>query len=439
MQIKGLSAPLWNKRLNTGAVNKRLNENNTDVFISFKSEPDYGKEYSKFIIDLAEKYMYCKNFYEPLTDEIWEKIPLSEKIFNHSSANELMSQRYFSVMALITKMQDGRKKNDEKTKDNTKIIGGIKGSLTNVINERKDLKKEIENQKIEDEKIQESLNELLVKQKKWNYYTDNLTNGVVKLIQSERENKKENPDNKMMELDELNGIMLKGLTDENEEKIIKWIKDKTGCEVINFDFADKTEDDVIDDLMNLQQETSDKNERTFVHIKNLEKFTEPIEDNDKIIGKLKRFFQCCSKKYNCILISRVEHPEKIDEDLLADQRFVIKLDADLIQNDKKMDVIQNHDGYKLKIGKNADNTINLYLGDSGYNDKTLWIDSNKNDDIISVIARLEKIKQIDKFKNIKTIQCPQPEKAEDLPSFYRIESRFTYTGVPIYEKVIESS
>lgn len=280
---------------------------------------------------------------------------------------------------------------------------------------------------------------MLVKEKKWNYFTDNLTNGVVKLIQSERGNKKENPDNKMMELDELNGIMLKGLTDENEEKIIKWIKDKTGCEVINFDFADKTEDDVIDDLMDLQQEAGDKNERTFVHIKNLEKFTEPIEDNDKIIGKLKRFFQCCSKKYNCILISRVEHPEKIDEDLLADQRFVIKLDADLIQNDKKMDVIQNYDGYKLKIGKNADNTINLYLGDSGYNDKTLWIDSNKNDDIISVIARLEKIKQIDKFKNIKTIQCPQPEKAEDLPSFYRIESRFTYTGVPIYEKVIESS
>ena len=99
-----------------------------------------------------------------------------------------------------------------------------------------------------------------------------------------------------------------------------------------------------------------------------------------------------------------------------------------------MDCVQVLDGYNLKFGLQKEDSVNLFLGDSGYNQEILWIDSFENEKIDAVLENIDKIKKIDKFKKIRQIQCPKPNSTEELKSFVKLENRYTYDNKPIYQK-----
>ncbi len=82
-------------------------------------------------------------------------------------------------------------------------------------------------------------------------------------------------------------------------------------------------------------------------------------------------------------------------------------------------------GVKMKYGKSKQ--VCLY---SGYNDRILWVDSSKTDDITRVLEDIDKIKTIKQFNNVEIIQCPRPDSA--ISGFGPI-SHYTANGSTIYE------
>lgn len=101
-----------------------------------------------------------------------------------------------------------------------------------------------------------------------------------------------------------------------------------------------------------------------------------------------------------------------------------------------MECIQVLDGYNLKFGEDDGESVNLFIGDSGYNPEILWIDSSDNEKIDAVIENLDKIKKIDKFKNINRVECPIPDLKDKTESFRKLENRYTYDNKPIYQMII---
>lgn len=65
--------------------------------------------------------------------------------------------------------------------------------------------------------------------------------------------------------------------------------------------------------------------------------------------------------------------------------------------------------YRFYYGDNKEDVIDLYKGSFGWDEKVLWIDSEKNKDIMLVRNFIENIKGIEYFKNVKSIEFPQTE------------------------------
>ena len=83
----------------------------------------------------------------------------------------------------------------------------------------------------------------------------------------------------------------------------------------------------------------------------------------------------------------------------------------------------------MKYAKNKD--VNLYVGHS---DKILWVDDIGNEDaVIESIRQIDKIKLVDRFKNVSVIQYPAYY--SNIDGFSKT-SFYTSSGIPIYGKKI---
>ena len=74
--------------------------------------------------------------------------------------------------------------------------------------------------------------------------------------------------------------------------------------------------------------------------------------------------------------------------------------------------------------------VNLY---QGYNNSVLWIDSSQQMAIKQACRMINKIRQLDLFKNVSKVQCPKPD--VNITNFYPI-GFYTKDGTIIYERMI---
>lgn len=85
-------------------------------------------------------------------------------------------------------------------------------------------------------------------------------------------------------------------------------------------------------------------------------------------------------------------------------------------------------GLNLKYAEDA--SVNLY---QGYNNSVLWIDSSQQMAIKQACRMINKIRQLDLFKNVSKVQCPKPD--VNITNFYPI-GFYTKDGTIIYERMI---
>ena len=85
-------------------------------------------------------------------------------------------------------------------------------------------------------------------------------------------------------------------------------------------------------------------------------------------------------------------------------------------------------GLNLKYAEDA--SVNLY---QGYNNSVLWIDSSQQMAIKQACRMINKIRQLDLFKNVSKVQCPKPD--VNITNFYPI-GFYTEDGTIIYERMI---
>lgn len=124
-----------------------------------------------------------------------------------------------------------------------------------------------------------------------------------------------------------NGIIFAGNgLDLND--VTKWLAEKSLCWSKNVDFSNITREEALRQLMTIAKIAGDDPPtRAIIQIDNFKRFTTPNTENDKFISKLKAFLSCCAEKYKCTVIASVDDASQIDNYLMADHRFNIKIDA----------------------------------------------------------------------------------------------------------------
>lgn len=164
----------------------------------------------------------------------------------------------------------------------------------------------------------------------------------------------------------------------------------------------------------------------------INKFFSLDNSNDKQNSDLAKKLQ--------FLLERPEKPKRLDTP--DNYQYEKPMKNIILRNRSDRLVVREfnniYDGYNLRFGFKPEENVNLYLGDSGYNNKILWIDSQSNKKIKAVFNNFREIRQLDKFKNIDTIQFPEPENITEFPRYEKLENRYTKDYKPIYEKRVIS-
>ena len=398
-----------------------------------KFEPSFtGQQYDSGYytdqeIELAKKYKYAKNFDEHLRTDIWNSFSGWKQLWG--SYYKDTQYTFDEVKKLINELS----KNDNNL--TTKIsrleteLSETDKKIIEKENKQKELTEKIEKQITKNKEKQKEIKKIETEQKRISYLKENINNALILPLKAEKELGK-----KLVVLDRLNGIMVSNASSLMMNALINSVKHNSGCEVEKVDFNDLTEKEVIKKFKEISQSAANKKNRTLIYVENFEKYAKNTPENETIIGKLKNFLQCCSAKYNCIVLTNVDEPNHLSPEINADHRFKIHLDTKNVRENTIMDCVQVLDGYNLKFGLQKEDSVNLFLGDSGYNQEILWIDSFENEKIDAVLENIDKIKKIDKFKKIRQIQCPKPNSTEELKSFVKLENRYTYDNKPIYQK-----
>lgn len=124
-----------------------------------------------------------------------------------------------------------------------------------------------------------------------------------------------------------NGIMLVG-KNSNLSDVAKWLAKESDCWLEKVDFSSLSKPEAMKRLFYISNKAKEKNKRTLIEINNFERYTTPTEENRSIIGALKSFLSDCGKDYKCTIIAHSDDMSKIDNIVVADHRFQIKIDEE---------------------------------------------------------------------------------------------------------------
>lgn len=295
--------------------------------------------------ELARRFLHSTNFDSALRDAVKSRYSGAERaaLWVIGELENTISSEVSSVKSLIREMKQELAEEAERLKrQRTRLItydydaeirsiNTQKEEMTKTLKveglakKREQIKLEKNNLDIEEKDL--NLEKELVLEQKLSDYTDDIKTKFINKVQLEKEEGK-NKNNSPSKLTFPNGIMLSGLDNDINNELIQWTVKKTGCELKKVDFANLTESGALNELNTIAKNAKETNKRTIIHIKNIEKFTTPTQNNAEIIPKLKNFLQKCAGEYKCTVITDVKDPSKLASAITADQRFEVIVKAD---------------------------------------------------------------------------------------------------------------
>jgi len=290
----------------------------------------------------ANKYLHSSNFNQALRDEIRSDLSTGKKFLNFifDSYESEVQDKFNAVKKSINEMLEEIERKRKREQDHLDYLRGREREAAREADklrkEQEEVNKKIklskinsqkenlvlENNKLDLEEKNIALEKELLQDQKFSNYSDTLKIKFINLAQNEKTIKSSGGNIFP------NGIMLSNFDEGIGTELIQWTAKKSDCKLKEIDFADFSEEEVLKELMNVAKEAQDNDKRTLIHIKNFEKFTTPINENEKIIGKLKNFLQKCAGEYKCTVITEVKNPKKLSPEITADQRFKLKIDGD---------------------------------------------------------------------------------------------------------------
>lgn len=328
-------------------VEYKLNQSSQikDEFASTnKSQKEISFGYS--IEYYAKRFLHSSNFDEALRSELWDnEVNFSQAIgdFFTNKATNRVNNMFYQVKSRIKELlKDIADEAERLTRQRTRLmtydydaeirsINTQKEEMTKTLKveglakKREQIKLEKNNLDIEEKDL--NLEKELVLEQKLSDYTDDIKTKFINKVQLEKEEGK-NKNNSPSKLTFPNGIMLSGLDNDINNELIQWTVKKTGCELKKVDFANLTESGALNELNTIAKNAKETDKRTIIHIKNIEKFATPTQNNAEIIPKLKNFLQKCAGEYKCTVITDVKDPSKLASAITADQRFEVIVKAD---------------------------------------------------------------------------------------------------------------
>lgn len=123
-----------------------------------------------------------------------------------------------------------------------------------------------------------------------------------------------------------NGIMIQGLKPKSLDEVAELLALHSDFNYRKIDFAGLTPEDALRKLGDIARSAKDDSKRTLLQIDNFSRFTAITEGHTSFIPKLKAFLTSCAEKYKCTVVADTEDISKITPEVMAVQRFPIKLD-----------------------------------------------------------------------------------------------------------------
>lgn len=325
-----------------------------------KKEINFGASMS--IDSYARKYQFCSNFEESLMADLWSnEVSLGQAIgdFFTNKATDRVNNMYNQIIDRISELEEIDRRQREQArwsssysrsystseyKKETQKLSEEKAQvereikLKNINSKKEKLALEKSSLVLEEKNIE--LEKELLQEQKFSDYSDVLKAKFINLSKHEKESSIEQKNIFP------NGIMLSGSDQNLGDELIQWTAKKSDSNLNKIDFAKLTQNEVINNLNEMANKAHEHyytgkngvfvplpNEtkvncaqtRTLIHIENFDKYTTDTKENEKIIPKLKAFLSNCAEKYKCTIITQVENPKGLAQEIIADQRFKIKL------------------------------------------------------------------------------------------------------------------
>ncbi len=400
----------------------------TDITFGIKFKTG---DYSEKEVELAKKYLDKNDFVKQLRDDIWEQLLSGwERFWGDIDIDTIPHLK--KVVKLMDELRND--KISEKSKsiaDINKSIEELKSSSNSQKEANAKLEEELENINAQVISRAGKISALKIKQKKIKAIQEYMDRYIMN-VKLEHELQKENPKATNIALSKLNGVMVTGIEDSTWRQLLNWIGMETKQPISFVDFNKFSQKEVLKAIKSHSSKAEETNQRSILVLENIEKYTIASPENNSFIAKLKNYLQQSSSKYKTNVFVHTEVPEKLNSEVVAEQRFPIKINVSDIRPEVKFS--KTDYGYKLNDETLKD--IYLYLGDSGYNRNILWVDSSVNEDIQKVLDNIDKIKEIDLFKDVHIIQCRDIADKNNLMGFSKLSGRFTYEYQQIYEKFL---
>ena len=372
---------------------------------SFKSDND---NYSSEIILLAQKYKYVKNPKPYITEEI--------------SIYEFVNGGVKKVLNYIQKLKDD---DSSKSKKLTEIENDIKledSRAREIQTQDAEMLEKIAKVQIENVMDKIKLQKILIEEKRKKQVCDELQQKYIDLFKLD---KKIFP----------NGIMIKGIDEKFEQDMIIDFLRKNNCQVLRLDFEKILLKNANKEVANCRNSIKNSGQHSILAIDNFAKYMVYNDENSNFINNMKSTLVTCANDYNMTILVFESNPEKLDENIIGRHRFQNVIDVSEINTNNLCEFMPIYDGFRMVYDDNEESTVDLYLGDLGYNKDILWVDSTDENKIQTAIDRIDKIKSINKFKSVKYIQCEQQKQFENLKGFYKI-NKYSKNLNQIYEKKI---
>lgn len=353
MEVQSINSAIQNNKIYSSEPNLKV-EYNFNQPNQIKDEFAYTKNFNKKVSfgasveEYAQRYLHASNFESALRAELWDKeVNIREAlgdIFTNKATNRV-NNKINEIKSRIKEMLNDiaekdrkkrllddeidrrqrdadaalrREKEAEKQLREERALSKKKGEI-----EKKRTELELESAKLDIEEENLKIEKELLQEQKFGSFVEILKDKFIKLAQMANIEKTQNDS-----IDFPNGIMLSGLEKEVSDDVISWIAKKSGFQLKKVDFTNSTPNETLENLDNIANVARKNKIRTLIQIDNIEKFTIPTEENEKIIGKLKNFFQSCAEKDKCTIITNVENPNDLAPEITAVHRFPIKISVD---------------------------------------------------------------------------------------------------------------
>lgn len=310
-----------------------LNKNNNKV--SFGASIEY----------YARKYLHESNFESALESELWDQeVTWGQAIGDlfSNKATERVNSMIRRVQSKINEMKEAaaqEERRQQRIRDEieserayqraeTRRLAEQKEKLENELKVEK-LNKQREALKIEGEKLDIEEQQLELDRKKLREERLSIYTGPIKsMFVNRAQVEKSNPEEKITAFP--NGILLTGFNKKQINELVQWTVEKSECGLKTIDFSKLGPEDVLTMVLDAAKDIQQSGRRVILSILNFDKFTKNTPENQNIIPKLKAFLSCCADRYNCTVIAGVSDTKELAPEIIADQRFQVKVDSDSI-------------------------------------------------------------------------------------------------------------